>query len=58
MANWVGLRDRLAFRPIMGDKASRKVRLAFRKDMPRRKAMEKLAEVVKASLPDCVRRIG
>jgi LysR family hydrogen peroxide-inducible transcriptional activator len=58
MANWAGLKDRLAFRPIMGDKASRKVRLAFRKDMPRRKAMEKLAEVVKASLPDCVRRIG
>jgi len=58
MANWAGLKDQLTFRPIMGDKASRKIRLAFRKDMPRRKAMEKLAEVVKASLPDCVRRIG
>ena len=58
MANWAGLKDQLTFRPIMGDKACRKVRLAFRKDMPRRKAMEKLAEVVKASLPDCVRKIG
>ncbi len=58
MENWAGLKDQLTFRPIKGDKANRKVRLAFRKDMPRRKAMETLAEVVKASLPDCVRRLG
>jgi LysR family hydrogen peroxide-inducible transcriptional activator len=58
MANWAGLKDQIAFRPIKGDNACRKVRLAFRRDMPRRKAMEKLAEVVRASLPDCVRRLG
>ena len=58
MANWAGLKDQLTFRPIMGDKACRKVRLAFRRDMPRRKAMETLADVVRASLPDCVRRLG
>ena len=46
------------FRPIKGDQACRKVRLAFRRDMPRRKAMETLAEVVRASLPDCVRKLG
>ena len=58
IANWAGLKDKIAFRPIKGDKACRKVRLAFRRDMPRRKAMETLAEVVRASLPDCVRRLG
>lgn len=54
VANWSGLSDRLAARPIKGDKASRRVRLIYRRDMPRRKAMEALAEVVRACLPDCV----
>ena len=58
MANWAGLKDQIAFRPIKGDKACRKVRLVFRRDMPRRKAMETFADVVRASLPDCVRRLG
>ena len=58
MANWAGLKDQIAFRPIQGENASRKVRLVFRRGTPRRKAMERLAEIVCASLPDCVRRLG
>ena len=58
MANWAGLKDQITFRPIQGENASRKVRLVFRRGTPRRKAMERLAEIVCASLPDCVRRLG
>jgi LysR family hydrogen peroxide-inducible transcriptional activator len=57
IANWVELQNQIAFRPIKGDKACRKVRLAFRRDTPRRKAMEALAEVIRSSLPDSVRRL-
>ncbi len=58
VANWTGLSDKLIAKPIKGNKASRKVRLVFRRDMPRRKAMETLAQVVRDSLPDCVTRLS
>ena len=54
VANWPGLSDKLAARPIRGAAASRRVRLVFRPDMPRRRALETLAEVVRSSLPACV----
>ena len=55
VANWPGTSHRLTARPIDDPKASRRIRLVYRKDMPRRAAVEKLAEVVRASLPDTVR---
>jgi LysR family hydrogen peroxide-inducible transcriptional activator len=58
VANWSGLSDRLVARPIKGDKASRRVRLVYRRDMPRRKAMEALAQVVRDCLPDCVKVVA
>jgi LysR family hydrogen peroxide-inducible transcriptional activator len=58
VANWTGLSDRLVARPLKGTKASRRVRLVYRRDMPRRKAMEALAQVVRNSLPDCVKPLS
>jgi len=58
VANWTGLSDRLVARPLKGTKASRRVRLVYRRDMPRRKAMEALAQVVQNSLPDCVKPLS
>ena len=57
VANWPGLSERLAARPIRGANASRRVRLVYRRDMPRRRAIEALADVVRANLPDCVTRL-
>jgi hypothetical protein len=51
------LSEKLEARPIRGAKASRRVRLVYRRDMPRRRAIEALAEVVRAGLPDCVTRL-
>jgi LysR family hydrogen peroxide-inducible transcriptional activator len=58
VANWAGVSNRLVARPISGAKASRKVRLVFRRDMPRRAAIEALAEVVRSSLPETVQRLA
>ena len=55
IANWTGLSDRLVARPLSGVKASRRVRLVYRRDMPRKKALEALAEVIRKGLPDCVK---
>jgi LysR family hydrogen peroxide-inducible transcriptional activator len=57
VANWPGTATRLTARPISDPKASRKVRLAYRRDMPRKAALEALATVVRNSLPDCVERL-
>ena len=54
VANWPGLSKSLAARPIRGATASRRVRLVYRRDMPRRRAIEALADLVRACLPDCV----
>ena len=50
--------EKLAARPINDPKATRKVRLAYRRDMPRKAALEALAEVVRNSVPDTVTRLG
>lgn len=55
VANWSGLSNRLVARPIDDAEATRKVRLVYRRDMPRRAALERLARVVRDSLPDSVR---
>jgi LysR family hydrogen peroxide-inducible transcriptional activator len=57
VANWPSAMERLAARPIDDPKASRRVRLAYRKDMPRRAALEALAKVVRDSVPDIVHRL-
>ncbi len=48
----LGLRDdpRLAAAPIAGGRASRKVRLAYRRDMPRRQAISTLAGAIRDGL--------
>ena len=58
VANWPGTMEKLAARPINDPKATRKVRLAYRRDMPRKAALEALAEVVRNSVPDTVTRLG
>ncbi len=45
---------RLTARPIVGGRASRRVRLVYRRDMPRKQALASLASVIRASLERCV----
>jgi LysR family transcriptional regulator, hydrogen peroxide-inducible genes activator len=40
--------------PLAGNNVARKVRLAFRRDMPRRKAIEALAGAIVDALPKCL----
>ncbi|HVV94606.1 MAG TPA: LysR substrate-binding domain-containing protein, partial [Hyphomicrobiales bacterium] len=54
VADWPGLAGRLVAKPIEGTKAMRRIRLVYRRDMPRRRALEVLAEVVRDSVPACV----
>jgi LysR family hydrogen peroxide-inducible transcriptional activator len=55
VADWPALAGRLVAKPIDGTNAMRRIRLVYRRDMPRRRAVEVLAEVVRESLPVCVR---
>ena len=50
--------DRLAVRPLIGEDVMRRVRLVFRRDTPRRPALDALAATIVARLPESVRRIG
>jgi LysR family transcriptional regulator, hydrogen peroxide-inducible genes activator len=50
--------DRLAARPLAGAGVSRRVRLVFRRETPRRPALSALAEAIRDGLPDCVQRVG
>lgn len=50
--------DRLAARPLAGAGVSRRVRLVFRRETPRRPALSVLAEAIRDGLPDCVQRVG
>ena len=49
LAFWEGMTDRIVARPLVG--AQRHVRLAFRRDAPRRAALDKFASVVRDSVP-------
>ena len=53
----IGMREdgRLVTRPIVGGRASRVVRLVYRRDMPREKALVALADVIRDSLRDATR---
>jgi DNA-binding transcriptional LysR family regulator len=57
VAEWPSLAGRVHARPIEDKGAHRRVRLVFRRDMPRRKALEALADVVREGAPECVRRL-
>jgi LysR family hydrogen peroxide-inducible transcriptional activator len=50
--------DQLAYRPLEGDKTSRRVRLIYRRNSPRAKAVIELARIVRASLPQGLRSLG
>ena len=50
--------DRLAARPLAGKGVSRRVRLVFRRETPRRPALSALAEAIRDGLPDCVQAVG
>jgi LysR family hydrogen peroxide-inducible transcriptional activator len=58
VADWPALTDRLVAKPIDGARALRRIRLVYRRDMPRRRALEVLADVVRESVPDCVHCIA
>jgi LysR family hydrogen peroxide-inducible transcriptional activator len=49
--------DRLATRPLAGALASRRVRLIYRRHSPREAALTELSRILRASLPDGVRRL-
>jgi LysR family hydrogen peroxide-inducible transcriptional activator len=55
--NWPSLSDKIVARPISGGHASRRVRLVYRRDMPRKGVMLALAELICAALPECVEKI-
>lgn len=57
VAGWRTLNASVVARPIADAGATRRVRLAFRRDMPRQTALEELAAIVCDGLPDCVTRI-
>jgi len=48
----------LVIRPLKGEGTSRRVRLIYRRNSPRAKALIELARVVRQSLPQGVRRLG
>lgn len=50
--------ERLAVRPLKGDKTSRKVRIIARRHSPRAQAVRELAQIIKSALPAGVRRLG
>lgn len=50
--------DQLAFRPLEGAGTSRRVRLIYRRNSPRAKALFELARIVRAALPDGVQQLG
>jgi LysR family hydrogen peroxide-inducible transcriptional activator len=50
--------DRLAARPLAGKGVSRRVRLVFRRETPRRPALSALADAIRDGLPDCVQPVG
>lgn len=52
--SWRTHSDRLVAIPVSGDDVSRRVRLVFRRDMPRLPAMQALAKTLRAAAPDCV----
>jgi len=47
----------IAIRPLAGDEASRRIRLIYRRNSPRLKALIELARLIRASLPDSVRKL-
>ncbi len=49
--------DQLAFRPLVGEGTSRRVRLIYRRNCPRAKALIELARIIRASLPEGVQRL-
>ncbi|MBM3608232.1 MAG: LysR family transcriptional regulator [Alphaproteobacteria bacterium] len=49
--------DQLAFRPLEGEGTSRRVRLIWRRNSPRAKALMELARIVRAALPESLRKI-
>ena len=51
---WRALTDKLVAKPISGSRASRRVRLVYRRDMPRHQALEALAKIVRDCVPDSV----
>lgn len=51
---WGKHADDLVAVPLKGDNVSRRVRLVFRRDMPRRKAVEALARAIRAAAPRSV----
>ncbi|MGE3247840.1 MAG: LysR substrate-binding domain-containing protein [Beijerinckiaceae bacterium] len=48
----------LVIRPLTGVGASRRVRLIYRRNSPRSRALIELARIIRASLPEGVRRLG
>jgi LysR family transcriptional regulator, hydrogen peroxide-inducible genes activator len=52
--SWGRQTQRLCAVPLAGENVSRRVRLVFRRDMPRRRAMEALAATIRAAAPACV----
>lgn len=50
--------DRLATRPLAGAESSRRVRLIHRRRSPRTKALQELARLIRAALPQSVKRVG
>ena len=52
--SWGRQTARLVAVPLAGAHVARRVRLVFRRDMPRRHAMETLARTIRAAAPDCV----
>ena len=52
----LGGESRFVAKPIVGGKASRRVRLAYRRDMPRKAALETLAAAIKSGVAAAVGR--
>lgn len=50
--------DQLAYRPLEGDRTSRRVRLIYRRNSPRAKAVIELARIIRAALPASVKGLG
>ncbi|MBL1257791.1 hypothetical protein JJT62_13225 [Methylocystis sp. Sn-Cys] len=51
---WRDRKNRMTILPIKGFNVSRRVRLVFRRGEPRHKAMNVLAQTLRAGLPACV----
>jgi LysR family hydrogen peroxide-inducible transcriptional activator len=48
----------VSMRPLVGKRAGRTVRLEFRRGYPLHRVLQAFAQILRASLPDCVNPIG